>query len=101
MNASGVASGGPAKASGSPDDRPPHAAHAHAAASVTESRPARPTSFVKVTSSGPPTVPPRAQRGRRSSILPRMELRAFHYAFLVRDLDLARRFYVDVLGCRE
>jgi len=30
-----------------------------------------------------------------------MELRAFHYAFLVRDLDEARRFYVDLLGCRE
>jgi uncharacterized protein len=30
-----------------------------------------------------------------------MELRAFHYAFMVRDLDEARRFYVDLLGCRE
>jgi uncharacterized protein len=30
-----------------------------------------------------------------------MELRAFHYAFLVRDLDEARRFYIDLLGCRE
>lgn len=30
-----------------------------------------------------------------------MELRAFHLAFLVRDLDEARRFYVDLLGCRE
>jgi extradiol dioxygenase family protein len=30
-----------------------------------------------------------------------MELRAFHYAFLVRDLEETRRFYVDVLGCRE
>jgi hypothetical protein len=30
-----------------------------------------------------------------------MELRAFHYAFLVRDLDEARRFYVGLLGCRE
>ena len=30
-----------------------------------------------------------------------MEPRAFHYAFLVRDLDETRRFYVDVLGCRE
>jgi uncharacterized protein len=30
-----------------------------------------------------------------------MGLRAFHYAFLVHDLDVARRFYVDVLGCRE
>ena len=30
-----------------------------------------------------------------------MELRAFHYAFLVRDLGEARRFYVDLLGCRE
>jgi extradiol dioxygenase family protein len=28
-------------------------------------------------------------------------LRAFHYSFLVRDLDEARRFYVDVVGCRE
>jgi uncharacterized protein len=26
---------------------------------------------------------------------------AFHYAFLVTDLDATRRFYVDVLGCRE
>jgi extradiol dioxygenase family protein len=30
-----------------------------------------------------------------------MTLRAFHYAFLVRDLEATRRFYVDVLGCRE
>lgn len=30
-----------------------------------------------------------------------MELRRFHYAFLVRDLEETRRFYVDVLGCRE
>jgi extradiol dioxygenase family protein len=30
-----------------------------------------------------------------------MESRAFHYSFLVRDLDETRRFYVDVLGCRE
>lgn len=30
-----------------------------------------------------------------------MELHPFHYAFLVRDLDEARRFYVDLLGCRE
>ena len=30
-----------------------------------------------------------------------MTPRAFHYAFLVRDLDQTRRFYVDVLGCRE
>jgi uncharacterized protein len=30
-----------------------------------------------------------------------MDLRAFHHAFLVRDLDETRRFYVDVLGCRE
>lgn len=30
-----------------------------------------------------------------------MELRAFHYAFLVRDLDEARAFYVELLGCRE
>jgi uncharacterized protein len=27
--------------------------------------------------------------------------RAFHLAFLVRDLDETRRFYVDVLGCHE
>lgn len=27
--------------------------------------------------------------------------RAFHYSFLVRDLEATRRFYVDVLGCRE
>ncbi len=26
---------------------------------------------------------------------------AFHYSFLVRDLEATRRFYVDVLGCRE
>jgi extradiol dioxygenase family protein len=26
---------------------------------------------------------------------------AFHYSFLVRDLGDTRRFYVDVLGCRE
>src|SRR5262249_60464641 len=25
----------------------------------------------------------------------------FHYSFLVRDLEVTRRFYVDVLGCRE
>lgn len=30
-----------------------------------------------------------------------MASRAFHYAFLVRDLDEARRFYVELLGCRE
>lgn len=30
-----------------------------------------------------------------------MESRAFHYAFLVRDIEEARRFYVDVIGCRE
>lgn len=30
-----------------------------------------------------------------------MELRAFHYSFLVRDLAEARAFYVGVLGCRE
>jgi len=30
-----------------------------------------------------------------------MTARAFHYSFLVRDLDEARRFYVEVLGCRE
>lgn len=30
-----------------------------------------------------------------------MTLRPFHLAFPVRDLDEARRFYVDVLGCRE
>jgi extradiol dioxygenase family protein len=34
-------------------------------------------------------------------MLRRMESRAFHYAFLVRDLEEARRFYVDLLGCRE
>lgn len=28
-------------------------------------------------------------------------LRPFHYAFLVRDLDETRRFYGNVLGCRE
>ncbi len=28
-------------------------------------------------------------------------LRPFHYSFLVRDLEETRRFYVDVLGCRE
>ncbi len=28
-------------------------------------------------------------------------MRAFHYAFCVRDLETTRRFYVDVLGCRE
>ncbi len=27
--------------------------------------------------------------------------RAFHFAFFVRDLDSTRRFYRDVLGCRE
>ncbi|MBA3553726.1 MAG: VOC family protein [Gemmatimonadales bacterium] len=27
--------------------------------------------------------------------------RAFHLAFFVRDLDSTRRFYRDVLGCRE
>jgi hypothetical protein len=30
-----------------------------------------------------------------------MELRPFHHAFLVRDLEETRRFYVDLLGCRE
>jgi extradiol dioxygenase family protein len=30
-----------------------------------------------------------------------MEPRAFHYSFLVRDLDETRRFYTGVLGCRE
>jgi uncharacterized protein len=28
-------------------------------------------------------------------------LRPFHYAFLVADLDATRRFYGEVLGCRE
>lgn len=28
-------------------------------------------------------------------------LRPFHYAFLVADLDATRRFYSDILGCRE
>jgi len=28
-------------------------------------------------------------------------LRAFHYSFVVRDLEEARRFYVDIVGCRE
>ena len=28
-------------------------------------------------------------------------MRRFHYSFLVRDLDETRRFYVDVIGCRE
>ena len=27
--------------------------------------------------------------------------RRFHYSFFVRDLETARRFYVDLLGCRE
>jgi len=35
------------------------------------------------------------------AILGAMDLRAFHYSFLVRDLDETRRFYVDILGCRE
>jgi len=30
-----------------------------------------------------------------------MDSRPFHHAFLVRDLEQTRRFYVDVLGCRE
>ena len=30
-----------------------------------------------------------------------MTLRPFHLAFPVHDLDAARRFYIDVLGCRE
>ena len=30
-----------------------------------------------------------------------MNQRAFHYSFLVRDLDEARRFYGGLLGCRE
>ena len=30
-----------------------------------------------------------------------MASRAFHHAFLVRDLEETRRFYVDLLGCRE
>lgn len=30
-----------------------------------------------------------------------MELRPFHHAFLVRDLEETRRFYVEVLGCQE
>jgi uncharacterized protein len=30
-----------------------------------------------------------------------MDHRAFHHAFLVRDLEQTRRFYVDVIGCRE
>jgi extradiol dioxygenase family protein len=30
-----------------------------------------------------------------------MGRRAFHYAFLVRDLDEAREFYLKMLGCRE
>lgn len=28
-------------------------------------------------------------------------LRAFHYSFVVRDLEETRRFYVDIVGCRE
>ena len=30
-----------------------------------------------------------------------MTPRRFHYAFLVRDLEETRRFYVDLLGCKE
>jgi extradiol dioxygenase family protein len=30
-----------------------------------------------------------------------MDTSAFHYAFLVRDLDEARRFYTEMLECRE
>src|ERR1044071_10443597 len=40
-------------------------------------------------------------RAAGSAILTAMESRAFHYAFLVRDLDETRRFYVELLGCRE
>jgi extradiol dioxygenase family protein len=29
-----------------------------------------------------------------------MQSRAFHHAFVVHDLEDARRFYVDLLGCR-
>ena len=39
--------------------------------------------------------------GRDRATLRRMESRAFHHAFLVRDLEETRRFYVDLLGCRE
>ena len=28
-------------------------------------------------------------------------MRPFHFAFFVRDLDTTRRFYAEVLGCRE
>jgi hypothetical protein len=28
-------------------------------------------------------------------------MRAFHFAFFVRDLAMTRRFYGDILGCRE
>ena len=28
-------------------------------------------------------------------------MRPFHFAFFVRDLDSTRRFYRDILGCRE
>lgn len=28
-------------------------------------------------------------------------MRPFHFAFFVRDLDATRRFYAEVLGCRE
>lgn len=28
-------------------------------------------------------------------------MRRFHYSFLVRDLEETRRFYVDIVGCRE
>ena len=28
-------------------------------------------------------------------------MRAFHYAFKVKDIDTTRKFYIDILGCEE
>ncbi len=28
-------------------------------------------------------------------------MRAFHYAFMVKDIDSTRKFYIDILGCEE
>ncbi len=28
-------------------------------------------------------------------------MRAFHYAFKVKDIDSTRKFYIDILGCEE
>ncbi len=46
-----------------------------------------------------PILPEETPRGTRQyKIIP---MRAFHYAFKVKDIASTRKFYVDILGCKE